>query len=115
MRLKNKDKKSAGGAPLELAPENILEVKDLRVNIRVDDYTLNAVRGVNFSMKKGETLGLVGESGCGKSVTSKEILGINPDNCSGLGQILYRRKSGEVVDLESLEKDGATYRAIRGA
>ena len=115
MRLKNKDKKSAGGAPLELAPENILEVKDLRVNIRVDDYTLNAVRGVNFSMKKGETLGLVGESGCGKSVTSKEILGINPDNCSGLGQILYRRKSGEIVDLESLEKDGATYRGIRGA
>ena len=98
-----------------IAPENILEVHDLRVNIRVDDYTLNAVRGVNFSMKKGETLGLVGESGCGKSVTSKEILGINPENCSSTGEVLYRTKSGKVMNLLTLEKDGDVLRGIRGA
>ena len=98
-----------------IAPENILEVRDLHVRIKVDDYELHAVRGVDFTMKKGETLGLVGESGCGKSVTSKEVLGINPDNCSAQGQILYRTKSGRVLNLLELDRDGAAYRAIRGA
>ena len=111
----NRKEKKAPVQPLELAPEHILEVKNLCVDIKVDDYVLNAVRGVNFSLKKGETLGLVGESGCGKSVTSKEVLGINPNNCQGRGQILFRRKDGTVTDLLSLEKDGSTYRAIRGS
>lgn len=95
--------------------EHILEVRDLHVDIKLDDYVLNAIRGVNFSMKKGETLGLVGESGCGKSVTSKQVLGINPDNCFARGQILYRTKSGKVLNLLELEKDGALYRSLRGA
>ncbi len=99
----------------EIAPEHILEVRDLQVDISVDDYVLNAVRGVSFSLKQGETLGLVGESGCGKSVTSKEILGINPDNCRGRGQILYRTKAGKVLNLLELDRDGAAYRAIRGS
>ena len=103
------------GKPLTMAPENILEVSDLRVDIRVDDYVLNAVRGVDFTLRKGETLGLVGESGCGKSVTSKAVLGINPDNCSTGGQIRFRKKSGDIVDLATLDRDGAEYRAIRGA
>lgn len=100
---------------LSMSPENILEVRDLRVDIKVDDYVLNAVRGVNFAMKKGETLGLVGESGCGKSVTSKEILGINPNNCSSTGEILFRKKSGEIVNLVEMDRDGPEVRAIRGA
>ena len=98
-----------------IAPENILEVRDLRVNIKVDDYVLNAVRGVSFAMKKGETLGLVGESGCGKSVTCKAVLGINPPNCASEGVIAFRKKDGDVVNLLSLEQDGDEYRAIRGA
>ena len=99
----------------QIASEHILEVKDLHVHIDVDEYKLHAVRGVNFALRKGETLGLVGESGCGKSVTSKEILGINPDNCSSEGQILYRTKEGNVLNLLELDRDGETYRAIRGA
>lgn len=104
-------------APREytMEPGRILEVRDLRVDIKMDDHTLNAVRGVNFSMGKGETLGLVGESGCGKSVTSKAVMGINPDNCTAFGEILYRTKSGKVVNLLELEHDCAEYRAIRGA
>ena len=98
-----------------IAEENILEVRNLKVDIAVDDYVLNAVRGVNFTMKKGEILGLVGESGCGKSVTSKEIQGINPDNCASSGEVLFRTKNGKVLNLLTLEKDGETYRAIRGA
>ena len=103
--------------PREYAMEagRILEVRDLRVDIKMDDHTLNAVRGVTFSMSKGETLGLVGESGCGKSVTSKAVMGINPDNCTAYGEILYRTKSGRAVNLLELERDGAEYRAIRGA
>lgn len=111
--MKFKEKKHIREYTIE--KDNILEVHDLHVDIKVDDYVLNAVRGVNFSLKKGETMGLVGESGCGKSVTSKQILGINPDNCTGRGQILYRTKSGKVLNLLELEKDGAVYRAIRGA
>ncbi len=99
----------------EISPEHILEVRNLNVHIAVDDYDLHAVRGVNFTLRKGETLGLVGESGCGKSVTSKEVLGINPDNCRSEGQILYRTKSGKVLNLLELDRDGTTYRAIRGA
>ena len=49
--------------------ENIIEVKDLHVDIKMMEGTLTPVRGVNFEIKKGETLGLVGESGCGKSIT----------------------------------------------
>ena len=112
--FKKKDKKDQAQS-YEISPEHILEVRNLNVRISVDDYLLHAVRGVNFSLKKGETLGLVGESGCGKSVTSKEILGINPDNCKSEGQILYRTKSGKVLNLLELEHDGATYRTIRGS
>lgn len=108
-------KETAAAENYTIADENILEVRDLHVDIRVDDYLLNAVRGVSFTMKKGETLGLIGESGCGKSVTSKELLGINPSNCSSRGQILFRTKSGKVMNLLELEKDGGTYRAIRGS
>ena len=98
-----------------IAPENILEVRGLKVDIKMDDHTLNAVRGVDFTMKKGQTLGLVGESGCGKSVTSKAVLGINPDNCTAYGEVLYRTKSGKVLNLVELEHDGQLYRSLRGA
>ena len=97
-----------------MSAEHILEVKDLRVDIRVDDYTLNAVRGINFSIKKGETLGFVGESGCGKSVTCKAILGISPDNCTSYGQVLYQTPGGAAIDLLTLEKDGEVFRGLRG-
>ena len=111
--MKKRKIQASSFAPI--ADDHILEVRNLKVDIAVDDYILNAVRGVSFSLKKGETLGLVGESGCGKSVTSKEILGINPSNCRSEGEILYRTKSGKVVNLLTLERNGAEFRAIRGA
>ena len=61
--------------------EPIIRVNDLRVNIKMDEGTLTPVRGVSFEIRPGETLGLVGESGCGKSLTSKAILGINEKKC----------------------------------
>jgi peptide/nickel transport system ATP-binding protein len=56
----------------------LLEVLDLRVYFRTEDGTLKAVDGVSFSIGQGETLGLVGESGCGKSVTAYSVLRLVP-------------------------------------
>ena len=96
--------------------DNILEVKDLHVNIRMAEGTLTAVRGVNFEMKKGETLGLVGESGCGKSLTCKAILGINEKKCATEGQIMFDSEQHGEVELVGLAKEKKTdkIRAIRG-
>jgi peptide/nickel transport system ATP-binding protein len=55
----------------------LLEVKDLKTYFRTDDGIVKAVDGVSFSVEKGKTLGIVGESGCGKSVTCLTIMGLN--------------------------------------
>ena len=54
--------------------DNLLEVKDLKTYFFTEDGIVHAVDGVDFSIKRGEILGLVGESGCGKSVTSHSIM-----------------------------------------
>ena len=54
--------------------EKILEVKDLNVSFHTYAGEVKAVRGISFDLNKGETLALVGESGCGKTVTAKAIL-----------------------------------------
>lgn len=56
--------------------ENILEVKDLKTYFFSKDCTVKAVDGVSFSIREGETFGLVGESGCGKSATCRSIMGL---------------------------------------
>lgn len=60
--------------------ENVLEVKDLRVSFRGYGGRVQAVRGVNFQLKRGETIAIVGESGSGKSVSVKSVMGILPKN-----------------------------------
>ena len=96
--------------------DNILEVKDLHVDIRLTEGLLTAVRGVTFEMKRGETLGLVGESGCGKSLTCKAILGINEKKCVSSGQILFDSAQHGEVELIGLAKERKNdkIRSIRG-
>ena len=60
--------------------ESSLQVNDLRISFRTTNGKVQAVRGIDFTLYKGETLAIVGESGSGKSVTSKAILGILAGN-----------------------------------
>ena len=92
----------------------IIQVKNLGVNIKMDEGLLTPVRGVDFEIYPGETLGLVGESGCGKSLTNKAILGINDKKCASTGEILFRNENDEVIDLLKLNPRGKEIRAIRG-
>ena len=70
--------------------EKILEVKDLHISFRTNNGNVKAVRGINFTLHKGETLAVVGESGSGKSVTARAIMGILAGNAivEG-GEIFY--------------------------
>ncbi|MDO4324786.1 MAG: ABC transporter ATP-binding protein [bacterium] len=88
--------------------ETVLEVKDLRVSFKSIAGKVQAVRGVNFTLKKGETIAIVGESGSGKSVSIKTIMGILSRNAViEEGSILY-----EGHDLTKItEKE---YEEIRG-
>jgi oligopeptide transport system ATP-binding protein len=74
--------------------ENILEVKDLNISFHTFAGEVQAIRGVNFDLKKGETLAIVGESGSGKSVTTKAIMRLLPPGNSEIknGQILFDGK-----------------------
>jgi len=72
--------------------EALLEVRGLRTHFRGDEGIAKAVDGVNYTVLAGETLGIVGESGCGKSVTALSILGLvpQPPGFHAGGEILFR-------------------------
>ncbi|GAA0325222.1 ABC transporter ATP-binding protein [Bacillus carboniphilus] len=74
--------------------ENLLEVKDLHISFHTFGGEVQAIRGVNFNLKKGETLAIVGESGSGKSVTTKSIMRLLPPSNSEIknGEILFEGK-----------------------
>jgi peptide/nickel transport system ATP-binding protein len=75
----------------------ILEVKNLKTTFKTDNGTVSVVDGVDFSIKPGETLGVVGESGCGKSVTSLSVMRLLPSNASNEGSITFQGK--ELISL----------------
>jgi peptide/nickel transport system ATP-binding protein len=71
----------------------LLEVRDLHTSFHTDDGIVRAVEGVSFSIEKGQTLGIVGESGCGKSVTCLTVMGLNPRrNTVSSGEALWKGK-----------------------
>ncbi|MDR1802050.1 MAG: dipeptide/oligopeptide/nickel ABC transporter permease/ATP-binding protein [Treponema sp.] len=89
----------------------LLEVKDLRVTFSIlrgtEIISVEAVRGVSFSLGKGEILGIVGESGGGKSITTQAIPGLLPHNAEVTGSVIYGGK--EILGLRTKE-----LRAYRG-
>ncbi|TCM99669.1 peptide/nickel transport system ATP-binding protein [Paenibacillus sp. BK033] len=97
----------------------LLRVQDLKIRIRMDNGVMNAVDGVDFEIRRGRTLGLVGESGCGKSLTSRALIGINPKECETSGTIAYRSSQEpeakeEPLNLLALDPNGRKIRSIRG-
>lgn len=69
--------------------ETILEIRNLNVSFFVQKKRLHAVRGVSFSLDRGETLALVGESGSGKTVTSRAIMGLLEENAVTDGEVIF--------------------------
>ncbi len=97
--------------------DRLIEVVDLAVHFWLLQGTLRAVDGISFEIHRGRTLGIVGESGCGKSVTAQSIMRLLPSPPAYLagGKILFHGTAGNgPVDLAALDPAGAEMRAIRG-
>lgn len=101
----------------------LIEVKDVKTYFFLDEGTVRAVDGCSFDILRGQTLGVVGESGCGKSVTAQSILRIVPPPGRIVsGEIIFHRKEKgnkassvvEQVRLHELDPRGAEIREIRG-
>ena len=95
---------------MEQRNEPLLQVNNLSVDFKVDrKHSLHAVRNISVEVKRGETLGIVGESGCGKSVTCMSILRLNPERRTlyPTGEILFEGKDLLKMPLKQLS-------AIRG-
>ena len=89
--------------------ERLLEVKGLKVKFHTEDGVVNAVDGVDFTLDRGDVLGIVGESGSGKSVTAMTLLGLTrATNTRFEGEVLYKGR-----DLLKLSED--ELRPVRGA
>ena len=86
--------------------EKILEVKNLTYSFNTYGGTVKAVRDVSFSVNKGEILGIVGESGCGKSVTAQSVLRLNPEppGFSSGGEIIFNGRDLMKLSIKELRK-----------
>jgi peptide/nickel transport system ATP-binding protein len=93
----------------------LLEIDNLKTHFFTHDGVVRAVDGVTLDIRPGETLGLVGESGCGKSVTAHSLLRLLPRISRIVaGSMRFKRRNGEVVDLATLDPRGPLIRSIRG-
>jgi ABC-type dipeptide/oligopeptide/nickel transport system ATPase component len=93
-------------------PDTLLEIRDLKTWFRTDDGTVRAVDGVSMSIRAGETLAVVGESGCGKTVTARSVLQLidmPPGRFAG-GSILWRGR--DLLPLPASEMDKIRTREI---
>ena len=93
---------------------NILSIKNLRTSFNVGQRIVKAVDGVSLEVKRGKILGLVGESGCGKSITAHSIMQLLPKAGNAKGEIIFRPKEGREIDLLSMKRTDRRLRSIRG-
>ena len=99
----------------------VLDVKKLNTSFVSDGKTVRIVKDVSFQLKRGKTLAIVGESGCGKSVTVHSIVKLLPQNARfNAEQVLYRQldeKTGKITefDISKMDPKGKEMRSLRGA
>ncbi len=104
-----------------MSDKPLLSVRDLKVYFMMDEGVVKAVDGVTFDVHAGQVFGIVGESGCGKSVTLKAVLRIvEPPGKIVNGEIMLRRtlpdgSTVEAIDLAKFDANSAQMRSIRGA
>ena len=94
--------------------ENVLlEVRDLKVEFKLREGNVRAVNGVSFDVKRGKTLGIIGESGSGKSVTAQAVMRLTPSPGEVTsGQMLLYREQG-TIDLANTSPSGEAIRDVR--
>ena len=93
----------------------VLEVEGLRTEFKVGRKTVHAVNGVSFALRRGTTLGIVGESGCGKSVTAHSIMQLLPKNGAITGgKVTYIGDDGVRQELSAYKRNDRRMRAVRG-
>jgi peptide/nickel transport system ATP-binding protein len=101
--------------PIPTAIDPLLRVRDLHVSFKLDEGTVRAVDGLSFDVFPGQVVGIVGESGCGKSVTMKAILQlVEPPGLITKGRVLYGQ-GADAIDLTRLPQRGSAMRALRGS
>jgi oligopeptide/dipeptide ABC transporter ATP-binding protein len=105
---------------MELGQDELIRIHNLKVTFPLDEGTVQALDGIDLSIKKGKVVGVVGESGCGKSITARSILRIiPPPGRIDEGEILLRTRIGsangeeQVVDLAKIDPDSNLLRQIR--
>ena len=101
--------------PANTTADTILDVVDLKTHFHTEDGIVKAVDGVSFRIRKGKVLGVVGESGCGKSITALSIMRLvpHPGRTAG-GRITYYPDGTAPVDLTALGSDSREMIAMRG-
>ncbi len=95
--------------------ENMLEVENLRVRFYQTEGIVTAVDDMSLNIKPGEVLGIAGESGCGKSVTTRALMQLMPNTGKiENGKIRFKQKNGNEIDILAQDPEGAEMRNIRG-
>ena len=115
--MSNPQTNGAANAHADEAKRRILEIDDLAVHFLLERATVRAVNGVTLNLDRNSTLGIVGESGCGKSVTAHSIMRLvkSPPGKVVNGAIRYWSKDADtLVDLTGLDPTGPEIRRIRG-
>jgi peptide/nickel transport system ATP-binding protein len=109
------DKRKSPAAPAADAGAPALTVRNLKTYFFGDNRVNRALNGVSFEIRKGRTLCVVGESGCGKSVTAASIMQLLP-RLSRIedGEIIYHSARGD-IRIDQLDRNGREMRAIRGS
>ena len=96
--------------------EKLIDVENLAVHFHVPQGTVKAVDGISFDIGKGKSLGIVGESGCGKTITALTMMLLHPHPEAKIekGSIHFYRQRNEMINLADLDVHSKIIRRIRG-